>query len=62
MLAQKMSHDTSTSTRTFLATDPVLIENLNNTGPKWFQGHIIQPVGSLSYLYCKNIGVGMTPK
>ena len=45
-----MSHDTSSSTRTFLVTDLVLIKNFNNTGPKWLQGHIIQPVGPLSYL------------
>ena len=45
-----MNHDASTSTRTFLANDPVLIKNFNNTGPKWLQGHIIQPVGPLSYL------------
>ena len=51
MLAQKMSHDTSISTRIFLATDPVLIENFNNTGPKWFQGHIIQPVGDHYPIY-----------
>ena len=49
-LAQKINHDTSTSTRTFVTNDPVLIKNFNNTGPKWLQGHIIQPVGPLSYL------------
>ena len=25
-------------------------ENFNNTGQKWLQGHIIKPVGPLSYL------------
>ena len=49
-LAQKINHDTSTSTRTFVTNDPVLIKKFNNTGPKWLQGHIIQPVGPLSYL------------
>ena len=37
-------------TRTFVANDPVLIKNFNNTRPKWLQGHIIKPVLPLSYL------------
>ena len=45
-----MSYDTSSSTRTFLATERVLIKMFNNTGPKWLPGHIIQPVEPLSYL------------
>ena len=49
-LAQKINHDTSTSTRTFVTNDPILIKNFNNTGPKWLQSHIVQPVGPLSYL------------
>ena len=38
-LAQKNNHDTSTSTRTFVVNDPVLIKNFNNTGQKWLQSH-----------------------
>ena len=49
-LAQKINYDTSTSTRILVTNDPVLIKNFNNTGQKWLQGHIIQPVGPLSYL------------
>ena len=33
-LAQKINHDTSTSTRTFVTNDPVLIKNVNNTERK----------------------------
>ena len=49
-LSQKINHDTTANVRSFLSDDPVLVKNFNNTGQKWLQGHIIKPVGPLSYL------------
>ena len=49
-LAQKINHDTSTPTITFVTNDPVHIESFTNTRQIRLQGHIIQPVGQSSYL------------
>ena len=49
-MSQKINHDGTTTTRSFLTNDPVLVKNFNNTGQKWLRGHIIKPVGPLSYM------------